>query len=215
MDGTISGTAARDVMALGPFIPVVTIDEADHAADLARALLAGGLRTIEVTLRTPQALDAIHAIAAQVPEIMLGAGTLLGAADITRARKAGARFGVSPGLTAAVADAAREADFALLPGAVTASEIMAARDRGFTALKFFPAKAAGGLDALKNFVPVFPDVVFCPTGGIGLADGPSFLALPNVLCYGSAWVAPVDLIRARDWATITANARKAAAQKPA
>jgi 2-dehydro-3-deoxyphosphogluconate aldolase/(4S)-4-hydroxy-2-oxoglutarate aldolase len=216
MDGTITGTAAaRDVMALGPFIPVVTIDEADHAADLARALLAGGLRTIEVTLRTPQALDAIHAIAAQVPEIMLGAGTLLGAADITRARKAGARFGVSPGLTAAVADAAREADFPLLPGAVTASEIMAARERGFTALKFFPAKAAGGLDALKNFVPVFPDVVFCPTGGIGLADGPSFLALPNVLCYGSAWVATAEMIRARDWTTITANARKAAAQKPA
>jgi 2-dehydro-3-deoxyphosphogluconate aldolase / (4S)-4-hydroxy-2-oxoglutarate aldolase len=218
MDGTATTTRIadpREVMALGPFIPVVTIDEADHAAELARALLAGGIRTVEVTLRTPQALDAIHAIAAQVPEIVVGAGTLLGAADVTRARKAGARFGVSPGLTQQVAEAARGAEFPLLPGAVTASEIMTARERGFTALKFFPAKAAGGLDALKNFVPVFPDVVFCPTGGIGQADAPQFLALPNVLCYGGAWVASPELVRARDWQTITANARLAAAQKKA
>ena len=214
MDGTTTGIAnPREVMALGPFIPVVTVEDADHAPALARALLDGGLRTVEVTLRTPQALDAIHAIAAQVPEIVVGAGTLLGAADVTRARKAGARFGVSPGLTAAVADAARGANFPLLPGAVTASKIMAARERGFTALKFFPAKSSGGLDALKNFAPVFQDVVFCPTGGIGQADAPSFLALPNVLCYGSAWVATADMIRARDWTTITANARLAAAQK--
>ena len=217
MDGTATTqvTDPRQVMALGPFIPVVTIEDAEHAPDLARALLAGGLRTVEVTLRTPQALDAIHAIAAQVPDIVVGACTLLAAADVTRARKAGAKFGVSPGLTSAVASAAKEAAFPLLPGAVTASEIMAAREHGFTALKFFPAKAMGGLDALKNFVPVFQDVVFCPTGGIGQADGPQFLALPNVLCYGSAWVAPVELIRARDWKTITANARLAASQKKA
>lgn len=216
MDGTSTRiTDPREIMALGPFIPVVTIEDAAHAPDLARALRAGGLRTVEVTLRTPQALDAIHAIAAQVPEIVVGAGTLLAAADVTRARKAGATFGVSPGLTPAVAEAAKAAGFPLLPGAVTASEIMAAREHGFTALKFFPAKAMSGLDALKNFVPVFQDVVFCPTGGIGQADGPGFLALPNVLCYGSAWVATAELIRARDWKTITANARIAAAQKKA
>lgn len=213
MDGTTGGITSRDVMSKGPFIPVVTVEEADQAPALARALLAGGIVTIEVTLRTPQALDAIHAIAAQVPEIVVGAGTLLSAADVTRARKAGARFGVSPGLTQAVADAAREANFPLLPGAVTASEIMEARDRGFTALKFFPAKSSGGLDALKNFAPVFQDVVFCPTGGITPADAPQFLALPNVLCYGGAWVASPELIRARDWNAITENARKASAQK--
>ncbi len=218
MDGTTTApkiATARDVMGLGPFIPVVTIEEAADGPALAKALLAGGLRSVEVTLRTPQALDAIHAIAAQVPEIVVGAGTLLAPADVTRARKAGARFGVSPGFTISVSEAAREANFPLLPGAVTPSEIMAARERGFTALKFFPAKAMGGLDALKNYVPVFADVVFCPTGGILLADGPSYLALPNVPCYGSAWVATADLIKARDWKTITENARKAAAQKPA
>jgi 2-dehydro-3-deoxyphosphogluconate aldolase/(4S)-4-hydroxy-2-oxoglutarate aldolase len=174
MDGTATAptiTTARDVMGLGPFIPVVTIEDAKDGPDLARALLAGGLRSVEVTLRTPQALDAIHAISAQVPEIVVGAGTLLAPGDVTRARKAGARFGVSPGFTISVSEEARTANFPLLPGAVTPSEIMAARERGFTALKFFPAKAMGALDALKQYVPVFADVVFCPTGGILLADG--------------------------------------------
>ena len=138
MDGTTTApkiATARDVMGLGPFIPVVTIEDAADGPALARALLAGGLRSVEVTLRTPQALDAIHAIAAQVPEIVVGAGTLLAPADVTRARKAGARFGVSPGFTISVSEAAREAEFPLLPGAVTPSEIMAARERGFTALR--------------------------------------------------------------------------------
>lgn len=199
---------ARDVLRLGPFIPVVTIDDAALAVDLARALSAGGVRTIEVTLRTPAALKAIEAIASHVPEIVPGAGTILNPDDLRRARSAGARFGVSPGATPELLAAAK--GFPHLPAAVTGSEIMAARAAGYTALKFFPAKSSGGIDALRNFAPVFGDVTFCPTGGIALADAPAWLALPNVACVGGAWATPADLIRARDWTAITANARAAA-----
>lgn len=207
---------AHDVLRLGPFIPVVTIDDAGHAADLARALVAGGVRSIEVTLRTPAALKAIEAIAAHVPDIVAGAGTILSAEDMARARDAGARFGVSPGGTPELFAAARDIQkggFPYLPAAVTGSEIISARAAGYTALKFFPAKSSGGLDALKNFAPVFADVVFCPTGGIGLADAPAWLALPNVACFGGAWATPPDLIRTRDWKAIEAKARAAAALK--
>lgn len=204
---------ARDVLRLGPFIPVVTIEDAGVAADLARALVAGGVRTIEVTLRTPAALKAIEAIASHVPDIVTGAGTILSVDDLRRARNAGARFGVSPGSLPELFTAAKS--FPYLPAAVTGSEIMAARAAGLTALKFFPARSAGGLDALKSFAPVFADVVFCPTGGIGLADAPAWLASPNIACFGGAWATPEAAIRARDWRTIEANARAAAALRPA
>lgn len=210
---TVAIAEARDVLRLGPFIPVVTIEEAGHAVDLARALVAGGVRTIEVTLRTPAALKAIEAIASHVPDIVAGAGTLLSPDDLRRARNAGARFGVSPGATPELLAAAK--DFPYLPAAVTGSEVMAARAAGFTALKFFPAKSSGGLEALKNFAPVFAEIVFCPTGGIGLADAPDWLALPNVPCFGGAWATPESLIRARDWKAIEANARAAAALRRA
>jgi 2-dehydro-3-deoxyphosphogluconate aldolase/(4S)-4-hydroxy-2-oxoglutarate aldolase len=200
---------SRDVLSIGPVIPVVTIDDKAVAVDIARALVEGGVRTIEITLRTSLALNAIEDIARYVPDIVVGAGTILTLGDIERARSAGAQFGVSPGCTQQLFPAIK--DFPFLPGAVTASEIMAALAAGFTTLKFFPAKTSGGPDAVRQFAPVFPDVIFCPTGGIGLADAPLWLDLPNVLCVGGSWITPQSAIRSRDWASIKANAGRAAA----
>ena len=195
----------------GPVIPVIVIDRLADAVPLARALVAGGVRVLEVTLRTPVALQAIEAMAREVPEAIVGAGTLRSAADAQAARDAGAVFGVSPGYTGELGAACRAAGLPLLPGVATASEVMAAQADGLSFLKFFPATAAGGIPLLKAWAGPFPDVVFCPTGGITLASAPEFLALPNVKVCGGSWLTPADAVRAGDWDRITTLAREAGA----
>lgn len=195
-------------------IPVMTIDRAADAVPLARALSRGGLHVIEVTLRTPEAPAAIAAIARDVPEVIVGAGTVLRAADVTRAREAGAQFLVSPGLTGEIGAAAIATGLPYLPGCVSPSEIMAAREFGLSLLKFFPAEPSGGIPALKAFAPVFPGVVFCPTGGINQQNAADYLAQPNVPMVGGTWMAPPELIADGDWAGITERARRAAALGP-
>ncbi|MBQ0933373.1 bifunctional 4-hydroxy-2-oxoglutarate aldolase/2-dehydro-3-deoxy-phosphogluconate aldolase [Ideonella alba] len=194
----------------GPVIPVIVIDRLADAVPLAQALVAGGVRVLEVTLRTPVALEAIRAMSA-VPGAIVGAGTLRNAADARAAHEAGAIFGVSPGYTAELGAACREIGLPLLPGVATASEVMAAQADGLSFLKFFPATAAGGIPMLKALAGPFPDVAFCPTGGISLATAPDFLALPNVKVCGGSWLTPADAVRSGDWARITQLAREAAA----
>lgn len=195
----------------GPVIPVIVIDRVADAVPLAQALLAGGVRVLEVTLRTPVALQAMREIVAAVPEAIVGAGTLRTEADVHAARAAGCRFGVSPGLTPALARACRAAGLPLLPGVATASEAMAAQDEGLSFLKFFPATAAGGIPLLKALAGPFPDLAFCPTGGITPETAPQFLALPNVRVCGGSWLTPADAVAAGDWGRITALARAAQA----
>jgi 2-dehydro-3-deoxyphosphogluconate aldolase/(4S)-4-hydroxy-2-oxoglutarate aldolase len=187
----------------GPVIPVIVIDRLEDAVPLARALVEGGVKVLEVTLRTPVALAAIDAMARQVPGAIVGAGTIRSAADARAARQAGAVFGVSPGYTAEVGAACREVGLPLLPGVATASEVMAAQADGLGFLKFFPATAAGGIPMLKALAGPFPDVAFCPTGGITLQTAPDFLALPNVKVCGGSWLTPADAVKAGDWARIT------------
>ena len=195
----------------GPVIPVIVLDRVGDAVPLARALVAGGVRVLEVTLRTPAALACIEAIARAVPEAIVGAGTLRSAADARAARDAGSAFGVSPGYTKALGAACRDIGLPLLPGVATASEVMAAQADGIDFLKFFPATAAGGLPMLKALAGPFPDVVFCPTGGITLESAPQFLALPNVKVCGGSWLTPTAVVAAGDWDRITRLAREAAA----
>ena len=195
----------------GPVIPVIVIDRLEDAVPLAQALVAGGVRVLEVTLRTPVALQAIEAMARSVPGAIVGAGTIRSAADARAAKAAGAVFGVSPGYTAEVGAACREIDLPLLPGVATASEVMAAQADGLSFLKFFPATAAGGIPLLKALGGPFPDVVFCPTGGISLATAPDFLALPNVKVCGGSWLTPADAVKQGDWARITQLAKEASA----
>ncbi|MFZ5547221.1 MAG: bifunctional 4-hydroxy-2-oxoglutarate aldolase/2-dehydro-3-deoxy-phosphogluconate aldolase [Pseudomonadota bacterium] len=195
----------------GPVIPVIVIDRLEDAVPLARALVEGGVKVLEVTLRTPVALRAIEAMAREVPEAIVGAGTIRSAADARAARRAGAVFGVSPGYTAEVGGACREVGLALLPGVATASEVMAAQADGLSFLKFFPATAAGGIPLLKALAGPFPDVMFCPTGGITLQTAPEFLALSNVKVCGGSWLTPGDAVQAGDWARITRLAAEAAA----
>lgn len=195
---------------LAPVIPVLVIDDLAHAAPLAGALVAGGLPVLEVTLRTPVALDAIRAMA-QILGGHVGAGTLLTPADVKAAKAAGATFGVSPGATDRLLDACAEHDLPLLPGAATASEIMALLDRGHTTLKFFPAEQAGGAAYLKSIGSPIPQAKFCPTGGIGLKNAGDYLSLPNILCVGGSWVAPKAAMAAGNWAEITRLAAEAAA----
>jgi 2-dehydro-3-deoxyphosphogluconate aldolase/(4S)-4-hydroxy-2-oxoglutarate aldolase len=194
-----------------PVMPVLKIDRLADAVPLARALVAGGLPAIEITLRTPDALDAIRLVANEVPEALVGAGTILNADQFEQAASAGARFIVSPGTTQELLDAARDSPVPLLPGAVTPSEIMAAIEEGYSVLKFFPAEQSGGAAYLKALSSPLADIRFCPTGGIGPANVESYLALPNVLCVGGSWVAPDKLIAAGDWTGITALAKEAAA----
>lgn len=194
-----------------PVIPVVMIDDAAQASSLAKALLAGGVGAIEVTLRTAAALDAIKAIADEAPEILLGVGTVLSSEDAEAAARAGARFLVSPGATDRVLDAAEATGLPLLPGAITASEAMRLRERGYRQLKFFPADAAGGATALKGLAGPLPDLSFCPTGGIGANNAAEYLALANCFAVGGSWLAPTDAIRSGDWARIESLAREAAA----
>jgi 2-dehydro-3-deoxyphosphogluconate aldolase/(4S)-4-hydroxy-2-oxoglutarate aldolase len=200
-----------DLAAQGPVIPVIVIQQLEHAVPLAQALVAGGVRVLEVTMRTPVALAAIEAIARAVPEALVGAGTIRSAADARAAKSAGSVFGVSPGYTAAVGAACREAGLPLLPGVATAGEVMAAQADGLNFLKFFPATAAGGIPMLKALAGPFPDVAFCPTGGITPETAPQFLALPNVKVCGGSWLTPADALAAGDWARITRLAQAAAA----
>lgn len=210
MTPTEQSARALEVCRLAPVVPVLVIDDIAHARPLAEALVAGGLPALEVTLRTPCALDAIR-IMAEVPGGHVGAGTLLTRADVKAAKDAGATFGVSPGSTPALIDAACEFDLPLLPGAVTASEIMALLELGFTVQKFFPAEQSGGAAFLKSIGSPLPQVSFCPTGGIGLKTAPDYLGLKNILCVGGSWVAPKDAMVVGDWAKITTLAAEARA----
>ncbi len=198
----------REIMRLAPVIPVLVVEEEAHAVPLARALVAGGLPVLEVTLRTPAALAAIEAMAA-VPGAVVGVGTVTQPEGFTQAREAGARFAVTPGLTPALAEAARASGIPLLPGVMTPSELIAARAAGFDALKLFPATQAGGIGMLKALGGPFPDVLFCPTGGITPQSFRDFLALDNVACVGGSWLAPRDALAAGDWDRVTALAREA------
>lgn len=204
-----SELAAR-VCALAPVVPVLVIDDADRAEGLARALVAGGLPALEVTLRTPAALDAIRAMTA-VEGGVVGAGTLLTDKDVEAAKAAGATFGVSPGFTRRLLDAAEANDLPMLCGTATPSDVMRLYERGYTVAKFFPAEVNGGVPALKGIGAPIPQVRFCPTGGITLKNAPEYLALPNVMCVGGSWVAPAAMVAAGDWAGITRLAAEAAA----
>jgi 2-dehydro-3-deoxyphosphogluconate aldolase/(4S)-4-hydroxy-2-oxoglutarate aldolase len=195
----------------GPVIPVIVIQRVADAVPLARALVAGGVRVLEVTLRTPVALECMRQIAREVPEAIVGAGTLRTAADAEAALDAGCRFGVSPGYTAALGQSCRRIGLPLLPGVATAGEVMRAHDDGLDFLKFFPATAAGGIPMLKALAGPFPDIAFCPTGGITVDTAPQFLALPNVKVCGGSWLTPQDAVDAGDWGRITALARAASA----
>ena len=197
------------VMQDAPVIPVIVLHDVAHAVPMARALVAGGIRMLEVTLRTPQALACMEAIARDVPEAVLGAGTVRSQADAQAAINAGARFAVSPGYTSALGQACRALGLPLLPGVATGSEIMQAQADGYQQLKFFPALQAGGLAMLKAWSGPFFDVDFCPTGGLTPENAPQFLALPNVRCVGGSWLVPADALAAGDWARITELAAQA------
>ena len=203
--------SALQVMHDAPVIPVIVLNNLAHAVPLARALLAGGIRMLEVTLRTPVALACISAIARDVPQAVVGAGTVRSLADARAVAQAGARFVVSPGYTPSVGQACRDLALALLPGVATGSEIMMAQDDGFTELKFFPALQAGGVAMLKAWSGPFGDIRFCPTGGVSSANAAEFLSLPNVQCVGGSWLTPVDAVERGDWGRITELARLAAA----
>jgi 2-dehydro-3-deoxyphosphogluconate aldolase/(4S)-4-hydroxy-2-oxoglutarate aldolase len=192
-----------------PVIPVIVLHDVKHAVPLARALVAGGIRMLEVTLRTPQALACLEAIAREVPEAVAGAGTVRSAADVQASLNAGARFAVSPGYTQALGRACRDAGLPLLPGVATGSEIMMAQEDGYTELKFFPAMQAGGPAMLKAWSGPFFDVKFCPTGGVTPGNAAEFLSLPNVACVGGSWLVPADALAQGDWARIEALAREA------
>ena len=207
-----------DIAALldrAPVVPVIVIDDENVAVPLARALVAGGLPVLEVTLRTDCALSAIKLIAEQVPEAVVGAGTILTPADVSAAVDAGSRFLVSPGSTPRLLDAMLDSGVAALPAAATASEVIALLERGITNAKFFPARPAGGVPYLKSLAGPLPTVRFCPTGGIDLNTAPDFLALPNVACVGGSWVTPDDAVAAGDWGRVERLAREAAALRVA
>ncbi len=199
----------EQTLRLAPVIAVVVIDAIEHAVPLAQALVAGGIPAIEVTLRTPVALAAIEAIVKGVDGAVAGAGTVLSADDLRAAEKAGARFAVSPGSTAALLDAAADSSVPMLPGASSASEAMALRERGYRLQKFFPAEAGGGVAFLRALGGPLPDIRFCPTGGVRETNAGDYLALPNVLCVGGSWLSPAKQMHAGDWPQITALARAA------
>ncbi len=200
-----------DRLAGVPVIPVLEFHSVEEALRVSEALVAGGLPVLEITLRTPVALEAMRAVAASLPQAIVGAGTVLDVAQLHAVRDAGAQFAVSPGLTPRLAEGARDAGIALLPGVATASEAMAALEAGFTFLKFFPAEAAGGMPMLKSLNGPLPRLRFCPTGGIDAARAPGYLALPNVVCVGGSWVVPRDAVASGDWARIRTLAEEAAA----
>lgn len=199
-----------DILAASPVIPVVVLSRIEEAVPLARALVAGGIRVIEVTLRTPVALAAIRLVREAVPEALVGAGTVTRPVELAEAQRAGAVFAVSPGLTTALVAASRDAAIPVLPGVMTPSEAMAAREAGFTRLKLFPAQAAGGVAMLKSLAGPLPDLRFCPTGGITARTAPDFLRLPNVACVGGSWITPPEVLRQSDWAAVERLAAAAA-----
>ncbi|KXF91968.1 bifunctional 4-hydroxy-2-oxoglutarate aldolase/2-dehydro-3-deoxy-phosphogluconate aldolase [Phaeobacter inhibens] len=203
-----ASTRAREICQLAPIVPVLVVHDVAHARPLAEALVAGGLPALEVTLRTPAALDVIAEMA-KVEGGVVGAGTLITPEDVTRAVAAGAQFGVSPGATDALLDAAEAAGLPMLPGAATATEAMRLLDRGYDMLKFFPAEASGGAPALKAIGAPLPQISFCPTGGVSPDNADSYLSLSNVVCAGGSWVAPTKLIEAGDWDAIRDLARAA------
>jgi len=197
-------------------MPIITVHEAAHAAPLARALAAGGIRVAEVTLRTPAALEAIRIMRREAPELLLGAGTVLNGRDLENAAEAGATFAISPGLSPSLIAAAKSGPIPFLLGVATASEIMLALEAGFDHLKFFPASQLGGPEALSAFAGPFAKVKFCPTGGISAASAPKYLALPNVLCVGGSWITPPAVLARGDWSEVERLAREASAiTKPA
>lgn len=207
----MSSSDLSALLAGTPVVPVLTIDSVATALPLARALVAGGIAVLEITLRTPAALEAIRAIAGEVEGVVVGAGTVLTPAQYQTAERAGARFVVSPGATPALLDAAASSPVPFLPGAVTASEVMRLLEHGYRCLKFFPAEPAGGLAYLQALAAPLPAARFCPTGGIDAEIASRYLALPNVLCVGGSWMAPPAAVAAHDWARITGLARGAAA----
>ncbi len=211
MAAVIDKLTSLQVMLDASVIPVIVLNDVAHAVPMARALVAGGIRMLEITLRTKVALDCMRAIVAEVPEAIVGAGTIRSASDAKAAKAAGARFGVSPGYTSAVGLACRELDLPLLPGVATGSEIMLAMEDGYTELKFFPAMQAGGPNLLKAWSGPFADIKFCPTGGVSLENAPQLLALSNVVVVGGSWLTPGDAMARGDWALITQLAREAAA----
>ncbi|MER5253792.1 bifunctional 4-hydroxy-2-oxoglutarate aldolase/2-dehydro-3-deoxy-phosphogluconate aldolase [Streptomyces sp. NPDC002855] len=206
-----SAAASASVLDLAPVVPVVVVEDVADAVPLARALVAGGLPAIEVTLRTPAALDAIRAIAAEVPDAVVGAGTVISPQGVAESVDAGARFLVSPGWTDTLLAAMKASGVPFLPGVSTTSEVVALLERGVHEMKFFPAEAAGGTAYLKSLGGPLPQARFCPTGGIGLASAPSYLALKNVGCVGGSWMLPADAVAAKDWTRIESLAREAAA----
>lgn len=197
------------ILGSGPVVPVVTIEEPASAVPLARALVAGGVRTIEVTLRSPRALDALERIVAEVPEMIAGVGTAVSPDHLDAAKARGARFAVSPGLALPLVHHARSLDLPFLPGTVTASEVLAALGEGLDRLKFFPAEPAGGIAMLRQLAPVFPGVRFCPTGGLNADNFTDYLELPNVACVGGSWLTPAEAVRGGDWGAITSLATAA------
>lgn len=204
---------ALQVMQDASVIPVIVLNDVAHAVPMAKALVAGGIRMLEITLRTSVALECMQRIANEVPEAVVGAGTIRSAADAKAALAAGARFGVSPGYTSTVGKTCQDIGLPLLPGVATGSEIMMAQEDGYTELKFFPAMQAGGPNLLKAWAGPFTDIKFCPTGGVSLENAPQLLALPNVVVVGGSWLTPADVMAKGDWAQITQLAKEAAALK--
>ncbi|MFJ9818121.1 bifunctional 4-hydroxy-2-oxoglutarate aldolase/2-dehydro-3-deoxy-phosphogluconate aldolase [Streptomyces sp. NPDC101151] len=215
MSSPLPSSPAASVLDLAPVVPVVVVSDASDAVPLARALVAGGLPAIEVTLRTPAALDAIRAIAREVPDAVVGAGTVLTPEQVTECVAAGARFLVSPGWTDGLLTAMRASGVPFLPGVSTTSEVVALLERGVREMKFFPAQAAGGTAYLKSLAGPLPQARFCPTGGIGPATAPEYLSLPNVGCVGGSWMVPADAVAAGDWARVEELARAAAGLRDA
>lgn len=199
----------EEVFASGPVMPVIVIRKLDHAVPLAKALLAGGIKILEITLRTDVAIDAIKLISSQVSGVLVGAGTVTTPEDLQAVAEAGAVFAISPGLTPELLEAANHGSIALIPGISSVSELMTGMQRGYSKFKFFPAEAAGGVKMLKSIAGPFPQVTFCPTGGISLDNYTSYLALKNVACVGGSWIVPADVIEREDWNKITELAREA------
>lgn len=201
--------SSEEVFAQGPVVPVLVIKEVEHAVPLAKALIAGGIRVLEVTLRTPVAIEAIRKIAQEVPDAMIGAGTVTNEEQLKQVEDAGALFAISPGMTSDLLKAGNESSIALIPGISSTSELMNGIDFGYTHFKFFPAEASGGIKALKSISGPFPGVVFCPTGGISQNNYLDYLALGNVRCAGGSWLAPDDAVLSGDWLRITELAKQA------
>jgi 2-dehydro-3-deoxyphosphogluconate aldolase / (4S)-4-hydroxy-2-oxoglutarate aldolase len=202
-----ANAAIADILAQGPVVPVIVIEDVAHAVPLAKALVAGGVRVLEVTLRTGAGLESIRRMRAEVPDAIVGAGTVLTGAQLEEVAGVGAAFAVSPGATRALLDAAASSPVPLLPGSATASEVMALLERGYGCMKLFPAEAAGGVELLSSLASPLPTARFCPTGGIDPEKAKRYLALPNVACVGGSWLVPRDAVRQGDWARITELAR--------